>query len=104
MSAFKGTTISSTIVKRLQELEFQVEREGHVRTTQGVYIPDIVAKNGGSVTILDVVWLLTSLSHAHTVKQQKYSTPDLLAVISPSRRPDVSSITSRLLGQGECLF
>lgn len=66
-----------------------------VRTANAVYIPDIVAKQGDNVMVLDVriVGLRTSLSHAHSVKKQKYSFSDLSALISPRQQPDVYSIT-----------
>lgn len=83
------------VVDRLQEFEYNVERERDIRTQQAVYIPDGIARKGEDVYILDVqvVGLRTPLTRAHAVKSKKYSTPDLLAEVSPSETPMVSSVT-----------
>lgn len=92
------------LAKRLKEKGWKVELEPHYRTTKGTRIPDLVIRRDGQTIILDaqVVGIRIRRSDAHDNKRNKYLFPELLALVDPTSRAVVSSVTvlPRDLGQG----
>ncbi|KAH7940520.1 hypothetical protein HPB49_001298 [Dermacentor silvarum] len=83
-----------TFSQRLRQKSWKVELEPHCLTTKGTRIPDLVIRRDGQTIILDaqVVGTRIRLSDAPD-KRNKYLFPELLALVDPTSRAVVSSVT-----------